>query len=44
MDLKLANVMLKFITKVCNKHRGLTIQKYRKISGEVIYKLEEHDC
>lgn len=44
MSLKLAKLMLKFITKICNKHKGLVIQKYRKISGEVIYQLEWHDC
>ena len=44
MDVKIANMMLKFITKVCNKHNGLTIERYSKLSGEVIYKLEWCDC
>lgn len=44
MELKLAETMLKFITKACNKHRGLVIEKYRKTSGEVTYQLEWHDC
>ena len=44
MDIKLAEIMLKFITRVCNKHKGLCIEKYSKLSGEAIYKLEACDC
>ena len=44
MDIKIANWMLKFINKVCNKNNGLNIQKYSKISGETVYKLEWCDC
>lgn len=44
MDIKLAKCMLKFITKVCNNHKGLNIEKYSKSSGEKVYKLEWHDC
>lgn len=40
MDIKLAKLMLKYITKVCNKHNGLDITKYSKLSDEVIYELE----
>ena len=43
MDIKLAEIMLKFITKVCNRHKGLQIEKYSKLSGQVIYKLEGTD-
>ena len=44
MDIKLAEIMLKFITRVCNKHKGLCIEMYSKLSGEVIYTLEVYDC
>ena len=44
MDIKIAKWMLKFIAKVCNKHKGLNIAKYSKLSGEKIYKLEWYDC
>lgn len=44
MDVKLAEIILKFVTRVCNKHRGLRIEKYSKLSGEVIYRLESCDC
>jgi hypothetical protein len=44
IDLKLAETMLKFITKVCNKHKGLNITKYSKLSGEVTYELEFYDA
>ena len=44
IDLKLAELMLKYISKVCNKHKGLNVTKYSKISGKVTYKLEWHDC
>lgn len=44
MKIKLAKFMLKFISKLCTKNKGLTVQKYFKLSGEVIYKLEWHDC
>lgn len=44
MDIKLAEWMLKFISKVCNKYKGLNIEKYSKLSGEKIYKLEWLDC
>ena len=48
MDIKLARWMLKFIEKVCNKHKGLNIIKYSKLSGvhgEKVYRLEwcDHD-
>lgn len=44
MKLKLANLMLKLISKLCTRNSGLVIQKYSKLSGEIIYKLEWHDC
>lgn len=44
MKIKLANLMLKFISKLCTRNRGLALQKYSKLSGEIIYKLEWHDC
>ncbi len=44
MDVKIAKMMLKFVTKVCNKHKGLNITTYAKLSGEKIYKLEWYDC
>lgn len=44
MDVKLAEWMLKFVTKVCNKHRGLRINKAEKLSGEKVYRLEWCDC
>lgn len=45
MDIKIANWMLKFIAKVCNKHRGLCVRKYYKgTSNVVVYKLEFCDC
>ena len=40
MDIKIANLMLKFIAKVCNKHKSLIVRKYFKLSGEVFYELE----
>jgi hypothetical protein len=39
----IAELMLKFITKICNKYKGLGIEKYSKLSGETIYKLEWSD-
>lgn len=44
MDIKLAEIMLKFVTRVCNKHKGLCVEKYSKLSGEVKYELEWCDC
>lgn len=44
MDIKLAELMLKLVTRVCNKHKGLNIGKYSKLSGEKVYELEWHDC
>lgn len=46
MQIKLAELMLKYITKVINKYKykGLGLVKYSKLSGEVSYKLEWHDC
>ena len=44
MDVKIAKMMLKYIEKVCNKHIGLNITKYTKLSGEKTYKLEWYDC
>lgn len=43
MDIKLAKIMLKFITKVCNKYKGLNIASYSKLSGEKTYELEWYD-
>ena len=40
MDVKIAEWMLKFITKVCNKHKGLCISKGSYLSGEDVYELE----
>ena len=33
MDIKIAEWMLKFVAKVCNKHKGLCISKASKLSG-----------
>lgn len=45
MDVRIANWMLKFVTKVCNKHRGLRVSKYSKgVSDAIVYKLEWCDC
>lgn len=44
MKFKLANLMLKFISKLCTRNSGLVIRKYSKLSGEIIYKLEWCDC
>lgn len=44
MDIKIAKWMLKFVEKVCNKHKGLNIAKYSKLSGEKVYELEWYDC
>lgn len=44
MDIKIAKWMLKFITKVCNKHNGLYISKASKLSGEKVYELQWCDC
>ena len=45
MDIKIAEWMLKFISKVCNKHRGLCVTKYYKgVSDTIEYKLESCDC
>ena len=45
LDIKIAEWMLKFITRVCNKHGCLRINKYYKgTSDTIIYKLEWFDC
>ena len=46
MEIKLARWMLKYVANVINKYRnkGLSLQKYSKLSGEVSYKLEWCDC
>lgn len=45
MDIKIANWMLKYVAKVCNKHKGLTVRKaYKGVSDIVIYELEFCDC
>lgn len=44
MDIKIANWMLKFVAKVCNKHKGLCIGRASKLSGEQVYELEWQDC
>lgn len=44
LDIIIAKLMLKFITKVCNKYKGLNIERYSKLSDEVIYKLQWSDC
>lgn len=44
IDVKIARVMLKYIEKVCNRHSGLNIAKYSKLSGEKTYRLEWYDC
>jgi hypothetical protein len=46
MDIKIAELMLRYIAKVVNKHRarGLALKRYSKISGEVSYRLEWCDC
>lgn len=41
---RMANLMLKFISKICTKNSGIVIRKYSKLSGEIIYKLEWCDC
>ena len=41
MDIKIANWMLKFVDKVCNKHKGWRGRKYDKgVSDIVGYELE----
>ena len=40
MKFRIANLMLKFISKLCTRNTGLVLQKYSKLSGEIIYKLE----
>lgn len=40
MDVKLAEWMLKFVARVCNKHSGLRVTKAKMLSGEMVYKLE----
>ena len=46
MDIKLAELMLRYVAKVVNKYRarGLGLEKYSKLSGEVSYRLEWYDC
>lgn len=46
MDIKIAELMLRYVANVVNKHRarGLTLEKYSKISGEVSYHLVWCDC
>lgn len=44
MKLGIANLMLKFINKLCNRNSGLVLRKYSKLSGEIIYKLEWSEC
>ena len=44
MKFRMANLMLKFISKLCTEHRGLVIKKYSRLSGKIIYKLEWCDC
>lgn len=45
MDVRIANWMLKFVAKVCNKHKGLRVNKYSKgVSDAIVYKLEWCDC
>ncbi len=43
-DIKIAEFMLKFISRVCTKHRGLSVTKYSRLNGTITYKLEWHDC
>lgn len=45
LDIKIANWMLKYVAKVCNKHKGLKVTKfYKGVSDTVIYELESCDC
>lgn len=44
MKFRIANLMLKFISKLCTRNSGLVIRKYSKLSGEIIYKLVWCDC
>ena len=44
MKFRIANLMLKFISKLCTRNSGLAIRKYSKLSGEIIYKFEWCDC
>jgi len=44
MKFRIANLMLKFINKLCARNSGIVLRKYSKLSGEIIYKLEWRDC
>lgn len=44
MTVKIAKILLKYVEKVCNKHKGLNITKYSKLDGTKSYKLEWYDC
>ena len=43
MAVKIAKILLKYVEKVCNKHK-LNITKYSKLDGTKSYKLEWYDC
>ena len=40
IDVKLAELMMKLVTKVYNRHNGLRVIKAKMLSGENVYKLE----
>lgn len=42
--IKIAGLMLKFISKICTRYKGLNVVKYSKLNGTVNYYLEFHDC
>lgn len=44
IKIKIAELFLKYIEKQCNKHKGLTIVRYKKLDGTIKYKLEMFDC
>lgn len=45
LDIKIANCMLRYVAKVCNRHKCLRINKYYKgTSDTILYKLEWFDC
>lgn len=44
MKFRMADLMLRFISKLCTRNSGLVLRKYSKLSGEIIYKLEWCDC
>ena len=39
MDIRIANWMLRYVAKVCNKYKGLGVEVYRNLNDDVYLEL-----